>query len=121
MSEITFQHDAQCPTCHGGWWLNPPVKCSGSDAYRCINCKAIYTGVMLRAASPASAGVGEEEGEEELRKAQKKIKQLELVLLHISTMDVYTRLGEEPADELMRRLAKEAISPARAGSKLEGK
>lgn len=41
--------DARCPTCQLGWWLNPPVTCDGSNHFRCVECKAVYSGEMLAA------------------------------------------------------------------------
>lgn len=41
--------EVRCPTCQLGWWLNPPVKCNGSNHYRCVECKAVYSGEMLAA------------------------------------------------------------------------
>lgn len=40
---------AHCPTCRMSWDSYPPVKCDGSNHYRCINCKAVYSGEMLAA------------------------------------------------------------------------
>jgi hypothetical protein len=37
----------RCPTCNIDWSLNPPVKCHGSNHFRCIECKAVYSGEML--------------------------------------------------------------------------
>lgn len=39
----------RCPTCQCNWSLNPPAQCASENAFRCINCKAIYTGAMLAA------------------------------------------------------------------------
>lgn len=53
---IAFENDTRCPTCRAAWWLNPPVKCDGdNDAYRCIECKAIYTAPMLAATDMLTA------------------------------------------------------------------
>lgn len=38
-----------CPTCNLSWWFNPPVQCDGSNYFRCIECKAVYSGEMLSA------------------------------------------------------------------------
>lgn len=37
----TIPYD-KCPTCQLNWTLDPPAKVSGSDAVRCIECKAVY-------------------------------------------------------------------------------
>ena len=38
-----------CPTCNLNWWLNAPVKCGSANRFRCIECKAVYSGEMLAA------------------------------------------------------------------------
>lgn len=45
-----------------------------------------------------------------VEEAATEIERLRGVLRHIAVMDVYTRDGEEPIHELMRRLAWEAIN-----------
>jgi hypothetical protein len=42
-----------------------------------------------------------------VRRAADRLKATQYVLVHIATMDVYTREGEEAPHETMRRLARE--------------
>ena len=44
-----------CPTCNLNWSLNPPMKCDGSNHFRCIECKAVYSGEMLAASDMSAA------------------------------------------------------------------
>lgn len=45
-----------CPTCNCDWERNlPPMKISGQNAYRCLHCKAVYSGEMLAATAMLAA------------------------------------------------------------------
>lgn len=46
---VQMRHDPWCPTCTMNWWLNPPVKISGANQFRCVECKAVYSAEMLAA------------------------------------------------------------------------
>lgn len=50
-----FAYDVRCPTCRMGWGAFPPCKIDGTDAYRCVECKAVYTGPMINALVAAPA------------------------------------------------------------------
>lgn len=52
---VLMTRQVTCPTCQMGWWLNPPAKCDGSNHFRCIGCKAIYSGEMLAASDMLAA------------------------------------------------------------------
>ena len=78
---------ADCPTCRRETSL---AQCGDENVFRCIECKALYTGAMLAA--------------DEMLKALREC----IVRFHSSLDELKALLAEHPIDELQDEAANEA-------------
>lgn len=58
LRKALWNNDARCPQCRLAWGIFMPAKIWREDKYRCIECKFVYEGNLVRslAAAPSISG-----------------------------------------------------------------